>query len=206
MEYTDYYEEDFSKLKKWEFDSFIRTEFLEIRKLIRKQKAMKTDDNLLSNYTNLSPWIVLYLDDIDMVFSSYRHNIYIRNREIITQPQYSRLQKSIIAYLFKKRKELRNDFHTLPRYTYNNYCDNYIAFDKNRQYNKYPYICPMEEAYYKKRYQQQLKKAESLVKDKIITEFVKEQKGEFAKCCNKLQIGNKQIPEVIEQHIDSFIK
>jgi len=203
MEYTDYYEEDFSKLKKWEFDSFIRTELLEIRKLIKKQKDMKTDDNLLSNYIDTSPWIVNYLDDIDIVFSSFRYNLYIRNRGVITAPQYSRLQKSITSYLFKKRKELRNDFHT---YTYNNYFDNYIAFDKNREYNKYPYICPMEEVYYKKRYQQQLKKAESLVKDKVITEFVKEQKGEFAKCCNKLQIGNKQIPEVIEQHIDSFIK
>jgi len=204
MEYTDYYEEDFSKLKKWEFDSFIRTELLEIRKLIRKQKAMK--DNMTDTYTNWSPWIVHYLDDIDMVFSSFQHNIYIRNRDVITGPQYSRLQKSITSYLFKKKKELRNDFHTLPRYNYNNYCNDYIAFDKNRQYNKTPYICPMEEAYYKKRYKQQLKKAESLVKDKVITEFVKEQKGEFAKCCNKLQIGNKQIPEVIEQHIDSFIK
>lgn len=67
-------------------------------------------------------------------------------------------------------------------------------------------FAPLEKVYFIKRLEQEEKEARKLVGDKVIKEYINKQKEEFAKCCKKLQIGESQLPEVLEEKILEYVE
>jgi len=211
----DNFNVEFIKIKKRDFDDFLMNNWPDIIKEVKDvKKHFNNREDADKVYAFIPRDAKVYLNDIYECLMGYRQNVILKNKEVITQAQYVRYKKSIIAYLYKwikneKRGAVEMDWdyqlweimEGVGRAKEEGAEKLYAS-----KQGKKRYMCPMEIVYYKNIYKEQMKKAESLVKDKVISEFVEEQKGEFAKCCNKLQIGDKQIPEVIEQHIDSFIK
>jgi len=87
---------------------------------------------------------------------------------------------------------------TSIRQTYSHYINSTPEYKEKEFY-------PLQKVYFEARIWEEEKRARELVGDKVIKEYINKQKQAFAKCCKKLQIGNTQLPEVLEEKILEYV-
>ena len=110
--------------------------------------------------------------------------------EIISITQEYNLEKTILHSMYKmcaRKNDHRHYDHV------------------GRGWRKIEKGTPLSKVYFGIRIKKEDKEARELVEERVIEEFINKQKEEFSKCCEKLQVGNTQLPEILEEKIKEYI-
>jgi len=193
MSPQEFYEaESIISMKKHHFECFIMKYHNEIRaEYIKFRKQHSRRFPLLGNSTQ------------------QEHEIFYQN--LVSLHQMEKLYRNKVISYRQKRQHyttictscwrgsscgVRCD--TSIRQTYSHYINSTPEYKEKEFY-------PLQKVYFKARIWEEEKRARELVGDKVIKEYINKQKQAFAKCCKKLQIGNTQLPEVLEEKILDYV-